>query len=160
MLDDQSPENVDSQESEAIPHSTAELIPENTSELAPNVKPRNKGGRPKGARNKLGEQFLIDLQNVWSSRGIETIHAVIDTKPAEFLKVVASILPKVLTVSLDNASDEDIQARIDRLTAKLGVQMVPTMGGKVPSEAGTAGPVLEHQPNVPAVPEPNTETES
>lgn len=56
-------------------------------------KPGNPG-RPKGSRNKLGEQFLEDLLASWEKHGMSAIERVIAEKPEQYLKVVASILPK------------------------------------------------------------------
>lgn len=54
----------------------------------------NPAGRPKGARSKLGEQFLQDLYADWQKHGAEVVERVRDEKPDAYLKVVASILPK------------------------------------------------------------------
>ncbi len=54
----------------------------------------NPKGRPEGSRNKLGEEFLKDMFAAWQAKGIAAIERVIDERPQDFLKVVASILPK------------------------------------------------------------------
>lgn len=64
-------------------------------------KPGNPG-RPKGARNKLGEAFLEDLLTAWTDKGIEAIQRVIIERPQDFLKVVASILPKEITAEISH----------------------------------------------------------
>jgi hypothetical protein len=46
-------------------------------------------GRPKGARNRLGEKFLLDLEASWQENGIDVINRVIKDRPHEYLKVVA-----------------------------------------------------------------------
>ena len=51
-------------------------------------------GRPKGSRNKLGEDFLSALQQDFSEHGVAAITKVREDRPHEYLKVVASILPK------------------------------------------------------------------
>ncbi len=51
-------------------------------------------GRPVGSRNKLGEEFLKDMLSAWQADGIDAIRRVIAERPQDFLKVVASILPK------------------------------------------------------------------
>lgn len=74
----------------------------------------NPAGRPKGARAKLGEAFLIDMQSAWKARGKDAIEAVIDDKPDQFLKVVASILPKELSLdeeTTDALADVILQRR-------------------------------------------------
>lgn len=57
------------------------------------------GGRPKGARAKLGEAFLQAMQASFAEHGEETIETVRIEKPDQYLKVVASILPKELELS-------------------------------------------------------------
>lgn len=63
------------------------------------------GGRPKGARAKLGEAFLSALQEDFAEHGVDAIATVRDEKPDQYLKVIASILPKELDLS-----DETMQA--------------------------------------------------
>ena len=63
------------------------------------------GGRPKGARAKLGEAFLTAMQESFARDGAATIETVRTEKPDQYLKVVASILPKELDLS-----DETMQA--------------------------------------------------
>lgn len=55
---------------------------------------RNPHGRPKGSRHKLGEDFLKKLQADFAEHGEEVIKAVRGDKPDQYLKVIASVLPK------------------------------------------------------------------
>lgn len=57
----------------------------------------NPAGRPKGARSKLGEQFLTALLEDFSAHGVLAIQTMRSERPHEYVKVVASILPKELT---------------------------------------------------------------
>jgi len=57
----------------------------------------NPSGRPKSARSKLGEAFLEALCDDFNANGIAAIQAVRAEKPDQYLKVVASILPKEIT---------------------------------------------------------------
>ncbi len=59
------------------------------------------GGRPKGSRNRLGEQFIEDVYRKWKRHGGDVIDRVIREDPAQFLKTVAAILPKELHAELD-----------------------------------------------------------
>jgi hypothetical protein len=80
------------------------------------------GGRPKGSRNKLGEQFIQDLQADWEKHGVETLVKVREEKPDQYLKVVASILPKDLNVNInqtDDLTDEQLIQRIRSLDAAI-----------------------------------------
>lgn len=69
------------------------------------------GGRNKGSRNKLGEAFLADMFADWEGHGKAAIVKVREEKPEQYLKVVASILPKELNVKvgeLDELTDEQL----------------------------------------------------
>ncbi len=64
-------------------------------------KPGN-SGRPKGSRNKIAEDFLKDVHKDWSEYGAETLPIARAEKPMEYVKMVASLLPKELTVTHDS----------------------------------------------------------
>lgn len=57
----------------------------------------NPAGRPKGARHKLGQAFLDAMLKDFSEHGEVVIENVRTEKPDQYLKVVASILPKEIT---------------------------------------------------------------
>jgi hypothetical protein len=79
----------------------------------------NPHGRPKGNRNKLGEAFIGDLHDRWMKRGLEAIDKVIDTKPDQFLRVIASLMPRDVNLTvrqLDELSDEQLLSRLRQVT--------------------------------------------
>lgn len=53
----------------------------------------NPAGRPKGSRNKLGEEFIRALYEDFTAHGIDVIRTVREEKPDVYLKVVASLMP-------------------------------------------------------------------
>lgn len=65
---------------------------------------RNPAGRPKGARNKLGEAFVKALHEDFEQHGIAAVERVRDEKPDHYLKVIASLLPKEIEVGDNFAS--------------------------------------------------------
>ena len=71
--------------------------PENTGEQradhATRFKPGNPG-RPKGARHKLSENFVKALAADFEQHGSAAIVSVREEKPDQYLKVIASIIPK------------------------------------------------------------------
>jgi len=80
----------------------------------PGVSPNPKG-RPKGARNKLGEAFLQDMLTAWEAHGADAIQKVIEERPHEFIKCVAGILPsevKVQTTAVQELSDDELTAAL------------------------------------------------
>lgn len=56
-------------------------------------------GRPLGARNRLREAFLTALEDSFKAHGTVTIEASRIEKPTEFLKIIASVLPKDVEIS-------------------------------------------------------------
>lgn len=62
---------------------------------------RNPAGRPKGARHKLGTAFLEKMLDDFTQHGVEVIETVRTKKPDQYLKVVASILPKEIELGDD-----------------------------------------------------------
>jgi hypothetical protein len=89
----------------------------------PGVSP-NPAGRPKGSRNKLGEAFIQAMHDDFLDHGPKVIEAVRNEKPDQYLKVIASILPKQLEIkdsAFDGISDEQLAAIVAAATAALGV---------------------------------------
>ena len=99
----------------------------------------NPAGRPRGSRNRLGEAFVDDLFADWKENGSQVIVAVRKADPSTYLRVVASILPKELSVTkatLDDVSDEELLeylAKLRSIIAEEG-QKAPTNGS--PEVAG------------------------
>jgi hypothetical protein len=86
-------------------------IPEKDPETGRFVTGNIGGGRPKGSRNKLGEQFFVDLFADWKEHGAVVISRVREERPAEYLRVVAGTLPKELHIkseSIDDLSDDEL----------------------------------------------------
>lgn len=87
----------------------------------------NRAGRPKGSRNKLGEDFLTALQADFSAHGIAVIQTVREERPHEYLKVIAGILPKELNVNtsrVEELSDDELADGIAALQSILAAQTV------------------------------------
>lgn len=84
----------------------------------------NPKGRPKGSRNKLGDDFLQKLQADFETHGEKVISTVRVEKPAEYLKVIASLLPKQIEVkegAFDGVSDEQLAALVSAARSALAV---------------------------------------
>lgn len=78
----------------------------------------NPAGRPLGARSKLSEAFLDAMQQDFAAHGVSAIVKVRTDKPDQYLKVIASILPKDLNINVnqfDGLPDADIIERIRAL---------------------------------------------
>ena len=91
-------------------------------------------GRPKGSRNKLGEQFLSDLQADWRNHSARAIEDVRRKKPDAYLKVVASLLPKIVRVEDGcDLTDDELTARIKQLAEYAGFALGSLTGTGEPS---------------------------
>lgn len=103
----------------------------------------NPSGRPKGAKNQLREDFIKALQQDFEANGPETIAEVRATQPAQYLKVIASILPKeieVTTNKLDELSDDELIAGI----AALQRLVTPEVASGAAAQAGEDLPPAVH----------------
>lgn len=80
----------------------------------------NPSGRPKGSRNKLGEDFIAALHDDFEANGAAAIQAVRKDKPDAYIKVIASILPRELKVTTENdLTDDQLIERIRQLDAAI-----------------------------------------
>ena len=63
-------------------------------------------GRQSGSRNKLAENFIADLHATWEQHGAAALAKCAVDEPAQFVRVVASLMPKDinLNVGLDAAT--------------------------------------------------------
>lgn len=71
----------------------------------------NPKGRPPGSKDRLKDAFIADLCADWEKNGAAVIVTVRTEKPSDYLKVVASVLPKDLDVNVnrfDTMTDEQI----------------------------------------------------
>ena len=82
-------------------------------------------GRPKGSRNKLSEEFLSALYADFEAHGADAIARVRQDRPHEYIKVIASLLPKELAINGDeDLSDAELDERIRVLAGILSVGAV------------------------------------
>ena len=54
----------------------------------------NPSGRPKGARNRLSEKFIEELHDSFEQHGAGVIEELMRESPGEYLRIIASIIPK------------------------------------------------------------------
>jgi hypothetical protein len=68
-------------------------------------------GRKKGARNRLHADFVVGLQEHFQEKGHAAIEIVFRENPKEYLKIIASVLPKEFVLEdgrLESMGDEEI----------------------------------------------------
>lgn len=104
--------------------------------------PGNNGGpgRPKGARNKLGEAFVEALHQDFNDHGADAIVRTREEKPDQYLKVIASLLPKEFKIeTVSDLTDEQLDARIRQLASLIEIGVAdPPGGGEAPEGSQTA----------------------
>jgi Family of unknown function (DUF5681) len=101
----------------------------------------NPAGRRKGSRNQLGEDFLRDLYNAWTEHGPAALKAAAQEKPAEFCKMVASLLPK--KINLKNELSEFTDEQLAALDA-LATSLLGDAAGNQEEDSSRAGEATKH----------------
>lgn len=119
-------------------------MPENTGRNQDGTFPKgvsgNPAGKPKGARHQLTENFVKALNDDFTEHGVVAIQTVRAEKPDQYLKVIASLVPKDvnLTVNnMDDMSDAELAERIQSLATTLAPFLVGGTGGAVEGVEGT-----------------------
>ena len=92
-------------------------------------------GRPKGARNKLSEDFISDVQESWKENGAEALKTMKDEDNSSYVKMVASLVPKDYNINVNDMADatqDDVINEIRRIDAALAkVGIYPATGENV-----------------------------
>jgi len=106
----------------------------------------NPSGRPKGARSKLGEDFLAAMLDDFEAHGADAIARVREEDPSTYVRVIASLLPKEVKVDanpLKDVSDEELDRMLGVLAASLKLEIRHVDGDGGPGEEdedGVSGP--------------------
>jgi Family of unknown function (DUF5681) len=104
----------------------------------------NPAGRPRGARNKLSENFLADLASCWEERGAEALRRCAEEQPEVLIKVIASLMPReaTLDVNIDILHEVgDALQAFRQLSAAIGAE--PQIG---PRRLRKLFPVIDAEP--------------
>ena len=76
--------------------------PDNTGQKQDNrFKPGQSGnpkGRPKGARSRVSESLLEELAQHFETNGKNAIDVVFKERPHDYLKIIASLVPKQMEI--------------------------------------------------------------
>ena len=71
-------------------------------------------GRPKGARNKLGEVFVKALLDDFEAHGVMAVQKVRENDTGTYLRVVAGLLPKQITGEDDGPVEVSMKVKFVR----------------------------------------------
>lgn len=123
-------------------------MPENTGskQASTQFKPGQSGnpaGKPKGAKHKLQENFLKDVLEAWETKGAEAITMMIADKPGDFVKMVASLMPKEATLNINDNSemtDDELAERVRSLASQLSPFLFSGTGDATEGTGVTTGP--------------------
>ena len=78
-------------------------------------------GRPRGAKNKLQGAFLTALAEDFAQHGADVIRITRIEEPVQYLKVVASLMPKALQIEsmVTELRDDEIDLLIEQRLQEL-----------------------------------------
>ena len=99
-------------------------------------------GKPKGAKHRLQEDFVKDVQAAWETKGAQAITDMITDKPGDFVKMVASLMPKDVTLNINDNSemtDDELTGRIRSLAAQLSPFLLNGIGDIAEGNVDAAG---------------------
>ena len=85
----------------------------------------NPGGKPLKSRNKLQGDFFRELADDFNVKGKDAIKAMREERPADYIKVIASLTPRELEVThspLEDMSTEALEAAIAAVQGLLANQ--------------------------------------
>lgn len=84
----------------------------------------NPGGKPAGARNRIQGDFMRALADDFEEHGKDAIIACRTDKPDQYLKIVASLMPKELEVKkpLEDLTDDELIAGVAALQRLLNAE--------------------------------------
>src|SRR5947209_8249460 len=85
----------------------------------------NPAGRPKGSRNKLGEDFIAAVAKDWTEHGATVIAQVRQSSPVAYLRVVASLVPQHVAITngeeFADMTDEQLRQAVVGMCEKMGI---------------------------------------
>jgi len=100
-----------------------------TRDILGRFKTGNNGGpgRPPGSRNSLGDDFVAAIHVDWREHGAAVLQEVRSSSPAAYLRVVASLVPRQISVDTRNdftgVSDQELMAQLADCLADLATQL-------------------------------------
>jgi hypothetical protein len=83
-------------------------------------------GRVKGARNKISTHFLEALAKDFEEFGHVAIIETRQDRPHEYLKIIASVLPKELDITenrLAEIPDDELESTIEHIRTQLAARL-------------------------------------
>lgn len=72
----------------------------------------NPAGKPLGARNKLVESFVSDLQEKWRTDGASILDRLAINEPAKLVEAISRLAPKDVAVTLEQRNSLGVDPRL------------------------------------------------
>ena len=96
---------------------------------------KGQGGRRRGARHRISTALLEAIARDFEEHGEETVRITRVEKPVEYLRIVASLLPRELEITvgpLQEISDQELELLIEdaRKQHRL-INVAPNVGSRV-----------------------------
>jgi hypothetical protein len=110
------------------------------------------GGRRKGARNRISTTFLEALAVDFEEHGAAAIKLMRMEKPAEYIKVVASVLPKEFEITenrLMEIDDDTLDIMLDYARRRLADRLDRGEAASIGGEPVSLLPALPQTARVP-----------
>ena len=67
----------------------------------------NPKGRPKGTRDAINKAFIDDVAQDWREHGLEALQRAREERPAEYVRMVAGLIPKEAKIGIDIQRETD-----------------------------------------------------
>src|SRR5262245_51022861 len=104
---------------------------------------KGQGGRRRGARHRISTALLEAIAKDFEEFGEETVRITRVVRPVEYLRIVASLLPRELEITvgpLQEISDQELELLIDRAREQHRlINVTPNVGGREEETADRAG---------------------
>ena len=107
------------------------------------VKGNALGGRPKGARAKIEEAFLRDFYDSWKRKGVDAIDRAADADPMGYVRVAASLLPRVKPMNEDGEGG-DVNVNVTIQVSEFLTKLQAVAARQAEMKALT-GPEIDHE---------------
>ena len=101
------------------------------------------GGRPKSARSKIEEAFLRDFYDSWKRKGVDAIDRAADADPMGYIRVAASLLPRVKPQG-DDDEKGDVNVNVTIQVSEFLTKLQAVAARQAEMKALT-GPEIDHE---------------
>ncbi len=107
----------------------------------------NPAGRPKGTKDAINKAFLDDVTEDWRECGKEALERARKDKPAEYVRMVAGLLPKDQNLNVVTSTDDLFCQMLDSMNSGRADDEVRKENARMKAEiAALKGEAPEDEP--------------